>query len=112
MVLHSQIIGTIGRTLVRGFTRYYRLEGKAFNKLYTGFPRSKTIGRGVRHGLTAGSVAGSLIGNDDNNLNGGFQKIQQSEQSAPSRSPYKTRRRFTRRCGPEQRTRQKFDVYR
>ncbi len=106
MVLHGQIISQVGRQIVKGLTRYYRLEGKAFNKLYTGFPRSKTIGRGVRHGLTVGSVAGSFINQDDNNLNGGFQKIQQRER-AQTRSPYQTRQRFSRRssfeCGPERR---------
>ncbi len=64
MVIHAQILGQILRTAARYGSRYYKLEGKAFNRLYTGFPRSKVIGRGVRHGLTVGSIAGSLI-NDD-----------------------------------------------
>ncbi len=94
MVLHGQILGQILRTVARYGSRYYRLEGKAFNRLYTGFPRSKVIGRGVRHGLTVGSIAGSLI-NDDGTpeSNNG---IPQRPRSKTNRQ-YKTRRRFQQR---------------
>ncbi len=94
MVLHGQIITQVGRQIIKGITRYYKLEGKAFNKLYTGFPRSKTIGRGVRHGLTAGSIAGSLISNDEEQMNGGFQKSRNGLTSSPS---YQARSRFSGR---------------
>ncbi len=87
MVLHSQII----RTAIRYASKYYKVEGQAFNKLYRGFPQSKTIGRGVRHGLTAGSIAGSLISpQPDENMNG----LQKKQQSTPGKF-YKTRRRFS-----------------
>ncbi len=79
----------------KAFTRYYRLEGKAFNRLYTGFPQSKTIGRGVRHGLTAGSIAGSLITDaGDTPGNNGIQK--KTKYVYPPRSSDKTRSRYTR----------------
>ncbi len=94
------VITTIGKNIVRYASRYYKIEGQAFNKLYTGFPRSKTIGRGVRHGLTAGSVLGSLI-SDDNGLNGGngFQK--KIQPVSPSYTSYKTRNRRPKRCYPK-----------
>jgi len=76
---------------IKAFTRYYRLEGKAFDKLYSGFPRARTIGRGVRHGLTTGSVAGSLIAPDTpGNENG----ISQQRNGFKTNPPYKTRNRF------------------
>ncbi len=87
MVLHGQII----RQVFRLGTRYFKLEGQAFNKLYRGFPQSKTIGRGVRHGLTGGSIAGSLISPQGDENNNGLQKKQQS---TPGKF-YKTRRRFS-----------------
>ncbi len=59
------VIAIVAREIVRqslkGLARYYRFEGKAFAKLYTGFPRARSIGRGVRHGLTSGSVIGTFI---------------------------------------------------
>ncbi len=89
MVLHGQVI----RTAIRYASKYYRIEGKAFSKLYTGFPQSKTIGRGVRHGLTAGSVAGSLINPEaEENMNG----LQKKQQFTPSKFR-QTRRRFSTR---------------
>ncbi len=89
----------IFRQAVRGFGRYYNIESKAFNKLYTGFPRSRLIGRGVRHGLAAGSIAGTFINTDAPDTPGnGIQKP--FKKSTPSRSSYKTRRRFPVRCRP------------
>ncbi len=64
----------IFRQAVRGFGRYYNLESKAFNKLYTGFPRSRLIGRGVRHGLATGSIAGTFINTADDTPGNGVQK--------------------------------------
>ncbi len=58
------IIKEIAKAAIRYGSKYYAAEGKAFNRLYTGFHQSKTIGRGVRHGLTAGSIVGSLISNE------------------------------------------------
>ncbi len=103
MVL-GQIVREGFRIGVKAATRYYRVEGKAFNKLYTGFPRSSVIGRGVRHGLTAGSVAGTLITDDDNQLNGG--SIQKFPKKQPKTGkPYKTRyrptTRFSTKCPTE-----------
>ncbi len=92
------VVGIIAKELfkagAKAFSRYYRAEGKAFNRLYTGFPRAKTIGRGVRHGLTVGSITGSLI-NDDGTpeSNNG---IPQRPRSKTNRQ-YKTRRRFQQR---------------
>ncbi len=96
MVIHAQIIKQIFGGAVKGFRRYYALEGKAFNRLYTGFPQSKTIGRGVRHGLTAGSVVGSLITDADDSPGNGFQKIRPTQQFTPRKS-YQARGGFTRR---------------
>ncbi len=100
MALISTIIREGFKIGTRYASRYYAVESKAFNKLYTGFPQSRTIGRGVRHGLTAGSTIGSLIapatpGNEDN----GFQKIQQRKRFT-SRKPYKTRFRQARCPSP------------
>lgn len=84
---------------LRRFSQYYRLEGKAFDKLYSGFPRSRTIGRGVRHGLTVGSVAGSLINDSgDDGLDNGSISFEKRQRNPP-RSTYKTRRRQSRRSG-------------
>ncbi len=82
---------------IRAFRSYYKFEGKAFDRLYTGFRQSKTIGRGVRHGLTAGSTIGSLIAPDSpgrDNDNGFPQQIQQRK-LPQTNQPYKTRRRST-----------------
>ncbi len=90
------VIAKIGIDLVkiglRSAGKYYNLESKAFSKLYTGFPRSKLVGRGVRHGLTAGSIAGTFINNnaDETPGNGLSTKI---PKQITSRQPYKTRRR-------------------
>ncbi len=73
-------------------SRYYKLEGKAFNKLYTGFPQSRTIGRGVRHGLTGGSIVGSLI-NQDGEVEQDY-GIPQKRFRTPSNKRYQTYRRF------------------
>ncbi len=80
------------RQAVRSFGRYYNLESKAFNKLYTGFPRSKLIGRGVRHGLTAGSITGTFINKAEDTPGNGIQKP--FSKQTPTRQPYKTRRGF------------------
>lgn len=82
----------IVRVGTKAFTRYYRFEGKAFNQLYRGFPQSKTIGRGVRHGLTGGSIVGSLI-----NQNGEVEQeygIPQKGFKSPSYRFKKTYSRF------------------
>ncbi len=90
------VVGIIAKelfkTAIKYGTRYYRAEGKAFGKLYTGFPQSKTIGRGVRHGLTVGSLAGTLINDDGTpeSTNGISKRFR-----TPSNKFYKTRRRFT-----------------
>ncbi len=98
------VLGIIAKEAFRQGTRllrqYYQVEGKAFNKLYTGFPRARTIGRGVRHGLTAGSITGNLIapdspGNDKN----GFQE-KQSKSKPASYKQNKTRYRQTVRNCP------------
>ncbi len=90
---------------VRSTRKYYALEGKAFKKLYRGFPRSTTIGRGVRHGLTAGSITGTFITNNAEDSPGnGIQKPYAKR--ITSRTPYKTRRRFPVRintCYPNKR---------
>lgn len=80
------IHGLLLREAVKAFGRYYRLEGRAFDKLYQGFPRSRTIGRGVRHGLTAGSVIGSALDTPGNEL----PKKKPRFVNTP-RQPYKTR---------------------
>ncbi len=86
---------------IKGFRRYYRFEGKAFDRLYTGFYQSKTIGRGVRHGLTVGSTIGSLIAPDSpgREQDNGFPQIQQRK-LPQTRKSYKTRRRQPIRCRP------------
>ncbi len=71
-------------------SRYYAAEGKAFNKLYRGFPQSKTIGRGVRHGLVAGSVGGSFINQAPDTPGNGIQAPFESKY--PASSSYKARR--------------------
>ncbi len=98
MVLHGLLAREIFRQSTKIFRRYYQLEGKAFNKLYTGFPKSRSIGRGVRHGLTVGSVTGSLITNDaDDSPGNGIQKT--IPKQYPASTPIKTRRGYTRRNG-------------
>ncbi len=82
---------------IRGFGRYYNLESKAFNKLYTGFPRSRLMGRAVRHGLTTGSVAGTLINVAPDSPGNELQKPFQKRQRFTPGKSYQTRRRFTRR---------------
>ncbi len=83
------------RQAVRGFGRYYNLESKAFNKLYTGFPRSRLIGRGVRHGLATGSIAGTFINTADDTPGNGVSKPFK-KQPTPGK-PYKTRNGYTSR---------------
>ncbi len=77
-------------------SRYYRLEGKAFNKLYTGFPRSRVIGRGVRHGLTGGSIVGSLISDSADTPGNGIPKTF-TWQQPQAHKPYKARIRRSKR---------------
>ncbi len=87
------VVKEIIKAGIRYGSKYYAYESKAFNTLYRGFPQSKTIGRGVRHGLTGGSVIGSLIADDSpGNGNNGFQKTIQRKFSKTSK-PYKTRSR-------------------
>ncbi len=97
------VIITVAKELIkfgiRSSRKYYALESKAFSKLYTGFPRSRTIGRGVRHGLVAGSIGGSFINDAEDTPGNGVQKPLQPKQSAPRQS-YKTRSRQTSRCRP------------
>ncbi len=99
----------IFRQAVRSFGRYYNLESKAFNKLYTGFPRSRLVGRGVRHGLTAGSVAGTFINKAPDTPGNDAQIPFTKRQSVTPRKPYQTRQRRTTsacaRCANES----KFD---
>ncbi len=98
------VIGPVVKELVkfgiRYGRRYYNLESKAFNKLYTGFPRSRTIGRGVRHGLTVGSVTGSLIAPDSPGNDDALQK--RIPVSNTPRTPYKTRYGQSNRSGSQQ----------
>ncbi len=85
------------RQSFRTLGRYYNLESKAFNKLYTGFPRSRLVGRGVRHGLTAGSIAGTFINTAEDTPGNGIQTPFR-KQYTPSK-PYQTRRGFPIRSG-------------
>ncbi len=93
------VVFTVAKELfkvgIRLATRYYGAESKAFSKLYRGFPQSKQIGRGVRHGLVAGSIAGSFINDADDSPGNGIQK--QIPKQTTARKPYKTRYRQTRR---------------
>ncbi len=95
MVL-GPVITQVFKSGIKLAGRYYRLEGKAFNKLYTGFPRSRVIGRGVRHGLTAGSIAGSLITNADDTPGNGIQTPFRKQSPTKARKSYKTRQGFAR----------------
>ncbi len=101
------VIGVFAREIFRQAfrqaSRYYNLESKAFNKLYTGFPRSRLIGRGVRHGLTAGSVAGTLINQAPDTPGNEQQIFTPTRKPVPfkARKPYKTRYRQTTRNCPE-----------
>ncbi len=93
---------------IRSFGRYYNLESKAFNKLYTGFPRSRLVGRGVRHGLTAGSVAGTFINNAEDTPGNGVQKPFTKRQPITARKPYQTRGRFPNRYCPGRRNKRSY----
>ena len=74
-------------------SRYYRIEGKAFEKLYTGFRPG--VARGIRHGLVAGSVVGETLKNNfSDDTTSGFQK--KRSRYSP-RKPYKTRDRYSGR---------------
>ncbi len=95
MVLHAKIISELFKVGIRYGKRYYALESKAFNKLYTGFPQSRTIGRGVRHGLTGGSVIGSVLNENGEVPVSGLPK--KSRNGSKARPSYKTRNRFTGR---------------
>ncbi len=92
MVLHAKIAIEVFKQGTKLLRSYYRIEGKAFNRLYTGFPSSKTIGRGVRHGLTGGSVIGSLLTDAEDSPGNGAQKPF-SPKAKPTQTykPYKTR---------------------
>ena len=84
------------RTAARFGSRYYRVEGQAFNKLYKDFP--KGVGRGARHGLTAGSIAGTFINNEADDSPGNvIQKPFSKRQQFTSRKSNQTRFRRTRR---------------
>ncbi len=99
------VIGVVAKEVFRQGTkalmRYYRIEGKAFQKLYTGFPKSGVIGRGVRHGLAGGSVVGSLINQAPETPGNGVQETFKRN-GTPPRKSYKTRGRRSvrnnRRC--------------
>ncbi len=102
------VISVIARELLRTGTRlaqrYYALESKAFSKLYTGFPQSRTIGRGVRHGLFAGQIAGSLLNSaDDTPGNGILAPFKKSRIRPKASKPYKARGRQPARCPPRRR---------
>ncbi len=90
------IIIQVAKTGLRLAGKYYAVESKAFSKLYTGFPKSKVIGRGVRHGLVGGSIAGSLIGEGGVETGNGVptKKLQRRH---PSSKPYQTRSGRSRR---------------
>ncbi len=111
MVL-GPIIKEVFRLAVKYGSRYYAAEGKAFNKLYRGFPQSKTIGRGVRHGLTGGSVIGSFITDSGDSPGNGVQKT--FTKQSPPRKSYKARGRYSKRnyCrNPGKRTNNAFGRY-
>ncbi len=96
MPIHQKIIVEGFKQVVKLGRVYYRVEGKAFQKLYRGFPQSRTIGRGVRHGLTAGSALGSLI-NDapdtpGNGVSKPFKKQPKTNKSNQARNRYASRR--------------------
>ncbi len=101
------LVSTIIKEVVKYASRYYRLEGKAFNKLYTGFPQSKTIGRGVRHGLTGGSIVGSLINTAEDTPGNGFQTpfFKQPKTGSQNKARNRPTKRYysrnTIRCKPD-----------
>ncbi len=110
MVLHGRLVAEAFRQTTRLFRRYYALEGRAFNKLYTGFPQSRTVGRGVRHGLAGGQVIGAFLTDAPDTPGNGFQAFQPKNGRSASRQAYKTRfrqtgRSRTRRCKPYKRYR-------
>ncbi len=102
MVLHTILI----REAVRYGSRFFKLEKKAFDKLYVGFPRG--TGRGVRHGLTAGSAIGNILneGNEDNKNAFPSKKPRYGSKTYKS---YKTRSRRARRYCPEQPRKYRFN---
>ncbi len=93
MVIHAKLIQEVFKVGVRYASRYYKVEGKAFDKLYRGFPQNRDVARGVRHGLTVGSAVGSLItGGEDTPGNGVPQAFEQRKRSKAGKS-YQTRSR-------------------
>ena len=99
----AQIAKEILKLGVRAGSRYYKAEGRAFKSLYKGSSLPRGVGRGARHGLTAGSIAGTFINSpaDDTPGNGIQKRIQRKY---PPRKPYQTRRGQTSRsrpCKPE-----------
>ncbi len=108
------MLGLVAKELIKvaikHYSRYYKLEGRAFNSLYKGFRPG--VARGVRHGLASGSVIGSVLKNDfsDDSTDGIPQKKQYG---SPARSSYKARgrrpgrfnrrynrfQRFNKKCG-------------
>jgi len=93
------VIAVVVKEIVRFAARYYRFEGKAFSKLYTGFPQSRRIGTGVRHGLTAGSIAGTFINNAEDSPGNGTQTPVRPKVKPPSGQSYQARNRQTSRSG-------------
>jgi len=84
------LVGPLLREVVKQGTRlarqYYSVEGKAFSKLYQGFPQSRTVGRGIRHGLVAGQLAGSFINQGEDSPGNGIQAPFSRKQSPPRKS--------------------------
>ncbi len=95
MVFLGPLLREVFKQGTKQLVRYYALEGKAFNRLYTGFPRSRTIGRGVRHGLAVGSVAGSFINQAPDTPGNGIQAP--FRKRTKTGTSYKTRNRFSGR---------------
>ncbi len=100
MVLHGLLAKEAIKQGTKLLRSYYRIEGKAFNRLYTGFPKSRTIGRGVRHGLTVGSVTGSLFTDAEETPGNGVQTPLRPKAKPQTYKQNKTRFRqpSRRRC--------------
>ncbi len=99
MVLHAKLITEVFKQGIKLAGRYYAVESRAFSKLYSGFPKSRTIGRGVRHGLVAGQIAGSFI-NQEGFDSGGNAPVPFKKQRfrLKARKSHKARGRRPARC--------------
>ncbi len=94
----AKIAIDIAKLGIKSASKYYRFESKAFSKLYTGFPKSRRIGLGVRHGLTAGSIAGTFINTaEDTPGNGTEIPYKKSRALVTPRKSYQTRQGYTKR---------------